>query len=64
MIANNSFDTMQSSIAKMKLAAYPSDIEIDIPVNLCGTFEFNKASALIEYGYNLCDSIEELQENK
>jgi len=62
VIANNSFDTMQSSIAKMKLAAYPSDIEIDIPVNLCGTFEFQKAKQLIEYGYNLCNSIEALQE--
>jgi NTE family protein len=62
MIANKSFDTMQSNIAKMKLAAYPSDIEIDIPINLCGTFEFNKAASLIEYGYNLCENIEELKE--
>jgi len=61
MIANKSFDTMQSNIAKMKLAAYPSDIEIDIPINLCGTFEFHKADELIKYGYNLCKTIEELQ---
>jgi len=61
MIANKSFDTMQSNIAKMKLSAYPSDIEIDIPINLCGTFEFHKAAELIEYGYNLCETIEELQ---
>ena len=61
-IANNSFDTMQSSIARMKLSAYPSDIEIDIPVNLCGTFEFNKAKELIDYGYNICKTIEALQE--
>ena len=64
VIANNSFDTMQSSIAKMKLAAYPSDIEIDIPVNLCGTFEFNRAKELIAYGYELCNSIEALKEKK
>jgi len=63
MIANKSFDTMQSNIAKMKLSAYPSDIEIDIPINLCGTFEFHKAKELIEYGYNLCETIEELQTN-
>jgi len=62
VIANNSFDTMQSSIAKMKLAAYPSDVEIDIPVNLCGTFEFNKVDELIEYGYNICQTIEALKE--
>jgi len=62
VIANNSFDTMQSSIATMKLAAYPSDIEIDIPLNLCGTFEFNKAEALITYGYQICETVEALQE--
>jgi NTE family protein len=60
MVASKSFETMQSNIARMKLAAYPSDIEIDIPINLCGTFEFNKADELIEYGYNICNTIEEL----
>lgn len=54
IIANKSFDTMQGALARMKLAAYPSDIEIDIPRNLCGTFDFHKAEELIEYGYNLC----------
>jgi NTE family protein len=62
MVASKSFETMQSNIARMKLAAYPSDIEIDIPINLCGTFEFNKADELIEYGYNICNTIEELKE--
>lgn len=61
MVANKSFETMQSNIARMKLAAYPSDIEIDIPINLCGTFEFNKADALIEYGYQQCEKINELK---
>lgn len=61
-VANKSFETMQSSIARMKLAAYPSDIEIDIPMNLCGTFEFNKAQELIAYGYKHCDNIAELKE--
>ncbi len=61
-VANKSFEAMQSSIAKMKLAAYPSDIELDIPINLCGTFEFNKAKELIEYGYNFCQQSVELKE--
>jgi len=55
VIANKSFETMQGTIARMKLATYPPDIEIDIPRNLCGTFDFNKADKIIEYGYNLCD---------
>ena len=54
VIADKSFETLQGALARMKLAAYPSDIEIDIPRNLCGTFDFDKAEDLIEYGYNLC----------
>lgn len=53
-IANQSFEAMQSTIARMKLATYPPDIEIDIPRNICGTFDFNKSEKIIEYGYNLC----------
>jgi len=53
-VADNSFDAMQGTIARMKLAAYPPDVEIDIPRNLCGTLEFNRADEIIEYGYNLC----------
>jgi NTE family protein len=55
VIANKSFETMQGTIARMKLATYPPDIEIDVPRNLCGTFDFNKADKIIEYGYNLCN---------
>jgi len=60
VVANKSFETMQGTLARMKLAAYPSDIEIDIPRNLCGTFEFNKSEELIEYGYNLCKNRDDL----
>lgn len=54
VIANKSFETLQGALARMKLAAYPSDIEIDIPRNLCGTFDFDKSEELVAYGYNLC----------
>ena len=53
-VANKSFETMQGTLARMKLAAYPPDLEIDVPIDLCGTFEFNKASKVIEFGYDLC----------
>ncbi|MEA2072146.1 MAG: patatin-like phospholipase family protein [Campylobacterota bacterium] len=56
VIANKSFETMQGSIARMKLATYPADIEIDVPRNLCGTFDFNKAEEIIKYGYKLCET--------
>jgi NTE family protein len=54
-IANRSFETMQETIARMKLSAYPPDIEIKVPKNLCGTFDFHKSKSIIEYGYNLCE---------
>jgi len=56
-VADNSFDAMQGTIARMKLAAYPPDVEIEIPRNLCGTLEFNRADEIIEYGYDLCEKL-------
>ena len=52
-IANSSFDTMQSNISRMKLSAYPPDVEVIIPRNICGMFEFYRAKELIEYGYEV-----------
>ena len=54
-VADNSFDSMQGTIARMKLATYPPDIEIIVPRNLCGTLEFDRADQVIEYGYKLCE---------
>lgn len=51
-IANQAFDAMQSSIARQKLAAYPPDMSINIPQNLCGTFDFDLSEQLVQYGYN------------
>jgi len=53
VVVNKSFETMQGSIARMKLAAYPPDIEITIPRNLCSIFEFTKSKEMIEYGYKV-----------
>lgn len=50
-VADRAFDTMQSTIARQKIAAYPPDIEIEIPRNTCGTLEFDKAAEMIAYGY-------------
>jgi NTE family protein len=51
IVANRSFDTMQANLSRMKLAAYPPDIEVTIPRDLCGMFEFNRAKEIIEFGY-------------
>jgi len=49
-VANQAFDTMQSAIARQKLAAYPPDHEIEIARNACGTLEFHRADEMIELG--------------
>ncbi|MBU1196630.1 MAG: patatin-like phospholipase family protein [Proteobacteria bacterium] len=50
-IAIQAFETMQSTIARQKLAAYPPDILIEIPRNACHTLAFDRASEMIELGY-------------
>lgn len=50
-IAIQSFEAMQSAIARQKLAAYPPDILIEIARNACQTLEFDRASEMIELGY-------------
>jgi NTE family protein len=57
-IASQAFEAMQSAIARQKLAAYPPDIVIDIPRNVCKTLEFDRAAEIIALGYKkakMCD---------
>ncbi len=50
-VANQAFDAMQSTIARQKMAAYPPDILVELPRDLCGMHEFHRAAEMIEYGY-------------
>ena len=57
-IAIQGFEAMQCTIARQKLAAYPPDIVIDIPRNVCKMLEFNQAAEMIALGYKkakMCD---------
>ncbi|MCJ7765061.1 MAG: patatin-like phospholipase family protein, partial [Thiovulaceae bacterium] len=56
-VASQSFEAMQGTIARIKLATYPPDIVIEIPRNLCRTLEFDRVDEVIEYGYNLCSEL-------
>jgi len=49
-IANQTFDTMQSALARQKLAAYPPDAVVTIARNACGTLEFDRVDEMIELG--------------
>jgi NTE family protein len=45
-----SFETMQATIARLKLAAYSPDAVVEVPRDACRFYEFQKASELIETG--------------
>lgn len=51
-VADKAFDTMQNAIARMKIAAYPPNIEIEIARNACDTFDFDRSAEMIELGYH------------
>jgi len=50
-IVMQSFEAMQNTIARQKLAAYPPDRIIEISRNACASLEFERAAELIELGY-------------
>ncbi|WP_316899715.1 patatin-like phospholipase family protein [Pseudodesulfovibrio indicus] len=52
-ILYKSFDAMQGTIARQKIAAYPPDAVLDIPINLGSLMDFDKAAPMIRYGYEL-----------
>ncbi len=49
-IITRSFETMQSTVARLKLAANHPDAVITIPRNTCRFFEFDRAEELIAVG--------------
>jgi NTE family protein len=50
-VADKAFDTMQSTIARLKMATYPPDVNIEIARNACGTLEFDRAAEMIKLGH-------------
>jgi NTE family protein len=49
-IVNRSFDVMQGTVSRMKLAAYRPDLLIEIPRNVCLTYEYYRAREVIDAG--------------
>lgn len=56
-IITRSFETMQATVARLKLAAHPPDVVISIPRNVCRFFEFYRATELIELGREKAEEI-------
>ncbi|MUM76831.1 serine protease [Pseudodesulfovibrio sp. F-1] len=50
-VLSQSFDAMQGTIARQKIAVYPPDHLIEIPRNLCRLIDFDRAEELINHGY-------------
>lgn len=54
-LMTRSIDTMQNSIAHMKLAAHRPDIMIEVPRSTGGLFDYHLSDQMIEEGYRLCE---------
>lgn len=63
-LINRSIDTMQNTIAHMKLAAHQPDILIEIPRSTGGLFDYNLAEDIITEGYQLCEEALQRYETK
>jgi len=56
-ILDQSFDTMQRSLTQYRIGGYPPDVLIELPKNICSTFDFHKAEMLIEEGRKAAESV-------
>jgi NTE family protein len=54
-VVHYSLETMQSTIARLKLAVYSPDVIINIPKNACGPFEFYRAAEMIALGRRMAE---------
>lgn len=48
-----SFEATQAALAQYKIAGYPPDVLIEVPRSVCSSYEFHRASQLIELGQRL-----------
>jgi NTE family protein len=52
-IALEAMDTMQVTISRLKASVYTPDVLVQVPRNVAHFFEFERASELIDLGYDL-----------
>ena len=52
-VMNRTIDIAQSALARHTLAAYPPDLFIEVPRNVCRSLEFHRATEVIEIGREL-----------
>lgn len=49
-VVDRSYTTLQSAVQRYRMAAYPPDVVVDVPSDVCGTMDFHRASEMIELG--------------
>jgi NTE family protein len=55
-LLQSSYIMTQDRLVDLMLKAYPPDMLVDIPRNICSIFEFYKAKSLVEAGRQACQS--------
>lgn len=50
---NRMFEVMQGSLSRLKTAAYPPDLLINMPISSCEMYEFYRAEEMIALGYHI-----------
>ncbi|MCV6607082.1 MAG: patatin-like phospholipase family protein [Campylobacterales bacterium] len=60
-VTSSSLSMLQHTIGRYKLAATPPDLLIEVPVNICGLFDYHKAKSLIDFGRTAME--QKLEEN-
>ncbi len=59
-LVSSSFETMQNALSKLKIAATPPDVLIEIPRSASRAFEFHRAGSLIKIGYEKTATVMEI----
>lgn len=49
------YESMQNTISRFKLAGYNFDHLLEVPTNTCKILEFHKANQMIDFGYQLAE---------
>lgn len=49
-VVDRSLNLMQDAIRRYRLAGFPPDLLIDIPLDACGTLDFHRAKDMVELG--------------
>lgn len=49
-VMNLTIETMQNALIQYKIAGYPPDLLVNIPKNVCRTYDYHKAPELIQMG--------------